>query len=173
MNQPRVSDLVIAAAAGVVGTVAMDMLRWLRARQAGSDDGFVDWAFATGSDYDSFDDVPAPGLVGQRITRLVGVDLAIEHSGLTTDVVHWATGLSWGTAAGALTAVAPIAAFPAGIASGVAAIGTAYGALGAAGIYQPVWEYDRATLWKDASAHLVFGTAAGLTLWAMRKLRST
>jgi hypothetical protein len=32
------------------------------------------------------------------------------------------------------------------------------------GIYKPITEYDRATLWKDLSAHLVFGTALGVTL---------
>lgn len=173
MKQPRLADLAVGTAAGTVGTTAMDVLWWRRARQAGSDDGFFEWEFAAGVDYDSPDDAPAPGQVGQRIGRLIGIDVPVEHAGLTTDVVHWVTGASWGTAAGALTAVAPIAAIPAGIVSGVAAVGTAYGVLGAAGIYQPVREYDRQTLWKDLSAHLVFGTATGLALWAMRDLFST
>lgn len=172
MNRLRLTDLVVGAAAGIVGTIAMDTLWWRRSRQAGSDLGFVEWEFAAGTDYDSFDDAPAPGQVGQRIGRLVGVDVPVEHAGLTTDVVHWTTGASWGAAAGAITAVSPVAAVPAGIAAGVAAVSTAYGALGAAGIYEPVWTYDRQTLWKDVSAHLLFGTATGLALWTMRKLCS-
>jgi len=31
--------------------------------------------------------------------------------------------------------------------------------LGAAGIYEPIWRYDKETLAKDLSAHLVFGVA--------------
>ena len=27
------------------------------------------------------------------------------------------------------------------------------------GVYEPIWKYDLKTLWKDLSAHLVFGTA--------------
>lgn len=172
MKRPRFSDLALGASAGAVGTVAMDALWWRRARNAGSDDDFVEWQFATGSEYDSFEDASAPAQVGQRMARMAGIELPVERAGLTTDVVHWATGIGWGTAAGALTAATPVTAIPAGIAGGVAAIGTAYGALGAAGIYQPVWEYDRSTLWKDLSAHLVFGTAVGVALWAMRRLRT-
>lgn len=171
-HRPRPTDLVVGAAAGIVGMIAMDTLWWRRSRNAGSDLGFVEWEFSTGADYDSFDDAAAPGRVGQRIGRLVGVDISVEHAGLTTDVVHWATGASWGAAAGAISAASPVAAVPAGIAAGVAAVTTAYGALGAAGIYEPVWTYDAKTLWKDVSAHLLFGTATGVALWTMHKLCS-
>ena len=30
------------------------------------------------------------------------------------------------------------------------------------GIYKPITEYDAKTLWKDLSAHVVFGSAAGV-----------
>ncbi|MEX2424617.1 MAG: hypothetical protein WD990_11625 [Acidimicrobiia bacterium] len=172
MKRLRLSDVAIGTAAGLVGTLAMDTLWWRRSRQAGSELGFVEWEFNTGTDYDSFDDVPAPGQVGQRLACLVGVDIPVASAGLTTDVVHWATGASWGAAAVTITAVSPLAAVPAGIVAGVAAVSTAYGALGAAGIYEPVWAYDSQTLWKDVSAHLVFGTAAGAALWTMPKVRS-
>lgn len=170
MNRPRLTDVMIGAAAGLVGTIAMDTLWWRRARQAGSDLGFVEWEFAAGTDYDSFDNAPAPGQVGQRLGRLAGVDVPVEHAGLTTDVVHWSTGATWGAATGAITAVSSVATVPVGIAAGVAAVSTAYATLGAVGIYEPVWEYDVETLWKDASAHLLFGTATGLTLWTIRRL---
>jgi hypothetical protein len=32
-----------------------------------------------------------------------------------------------------------------------------YAILPAAGLYKPIWEYDRETLAKDLSAHLVYG----------------
>lgn len=173
MKRPLFSDLATGAVAGVVGTAAMDVVWWRRARNAGSDDGFVEWQFGTGTEYDSFEDASTPAQMGQRLARIVGIELPVERAGLTTDVMHWTTGIGWGTAAGALTAATPVAAVPAGIAGGVAAIGTAYGVLGAAGIYQPVWEYDLQTLWKDLSAHLVFGTALGAALFAIRKLRTS
>ena len=35
------------------------------------------------------------------------------------------------------------------------------------GVYQPIWKYDRETLEKDLSAHLVFGTATAATFWLL------
>jgi hypothetical protein len=32
-----------------------------------------------------------------------------------------------------------------------------------ASLYKPVWEYDAETLWKDLSAHLVYGIATATT----------
>jgi hypothetical protein len=172
MKRPKVSDLGMSMAAGAVGTIAMDTLWWRRARAAGSDDSFVGWEFSTGTHYESFADAPAPGRVGQRLAGTFGVEVPVEHAGLTTDVVHWATGMGWGAAVGSLTVATGIAEVPAGLAGGAAAVGTAYGALGAAGIYEPVWEYDLSTLRKDLSAHLVFGFATGVALWGFRKMRS-
>jgi hypothetical protein len=43
-----------------------------------------------------------------------------------------------------------------------------YAVLPALGVYRPIWEYDLETLWKDLSAHLVFGLA---TAGAFRVLR--
>jgi hypothetical protein len=39
-----------------------------------------------------------------------------------------------------------------------------YVTLPLAGVYQPIWEYDAQTLYKDLSAHLVFGIAADAAL---------
>ncbi len=39
--------------------------------------------------------------------------------------------------------------------------------MGAFGIYRPIWEYDRETLFKDLTAHLVFGLATGLAYRAL------
>lgn len=168
MTRPRLADVILGCAAGAIGTIAMDTLWWRRARRSGSDDRMLDWEFAAGSDFASFEAAGAPAQVGQRLARIAGVELPVERAGLTTDIVHWATGVSWGGAAGVLAATTRIGAFPAGVASGMGAVSTAYAGLGAAGIYPPVWEYDRSTLWDDVSAHLVFGVATGLALRAFR-----
>ncbi len=156
--------IVGGAAAGAVGTLAMDLLWWSRARRGGSDDGFVDWEFSTGA-IDSFDDASAPGQVGRRAAAVVGVELADDDAGLTVDVVHWLTGTGYGVALGLLSdGRRPITS---GIATGLAAFLASYATLGAIGIYDPIWDYDRDTLAQDASAHVVFGLAAGLALAAL------
>lgn len=172
MKSLRLSDIVVGAASGVIGMLAMDVLWWRRARRAGSDDGFVEWEFSTGTAFDSYGSAGAPAQIGYRLAHLGGVELPTKRAGLVTDVVHWATGVGWGVAAGGLVVATPVPALPAGVVGGVAAIVVAYGALGAMGIYDPVWEYEAATLWNDVSAHLVFGTATGVALWVLRTVRS-
>jgi hypothetical protein len=41
--------------------------------------------------------------------------------------------------------------------------GTGYVVLPLAGLYRQIWEYDRVTLAKDLSAHLLFGTTTAAT----------
>jgi hypothetical protein len=36
-----------------------------------------------------------------------------------------------------------------------------------AGLYKQIWEYDRVTLAKDLSAHLLFGTTTAATFKAL------
>jgi hypothetical protein len=38
-----------------------------------------------------------------------------------------------------------------------------YAVLVPAKLYKPIWEYDAETLWKDLSAHLVYGLATATT----------
>ncbi len=55
--------------------------------------------------------------------------------------MHCAYGFGWGTA--------------------TAVWATGYVVLPQAGVYKPIWEYDRKTLWKDLSAQLAYGTGTG------------
>ena len=48
---------------------------------------------------------------------------------------------------------------------GAAVWASGYVVLPLLGVYQPIWTYDRTTLEKDLSAHLVFGTATAATYW--------
>jgi len=150
------------AAAGLVATLAMDILLYRRHRADGGEPGFAAWEFtssATGFDDDA---TPAPAKIGEGIADAVGFDVPDSSVAATSNVVHWATGAGWGSAAGlAATALPPAAA---GMLTGMAAWGTSNAALGATGIYEPITSYDRETLWKDLSAHLVFGTVLGLVL---------
>jgi hypothetical protein len=56
--------------------------------------------------------------------------------------------------------------------SGVGAWVTSYAVLPKLGVYKPITEYDPKTLWKDLSAHLVFGSAVGVASLAIGSARS-
>lgn len=141
--------------AGVAGTLAMDLLWWSRHRRSGGQDSFVEWDIASGSTA-SFEDASAPGQDGRRAARLVGIELPDEAAGATTDVVHWMTGASYGTAHAFLND-GRRRPWLAGVLTGPGAFANSYATLGAIGVYEPIWEYDAETLAQDLSAHLLFG----------------
>lgn len=150
----------VGLAAGAAGTVAMDLLWYARYRRDGGDDSFSDWEFSTNTT--SFDDAGAPAQVGRRMAHALHVDLPDEAAGTTNNVVHWATGAQWGIAYAVTTRLAGRRSVGLGAVLGAVACGTSYLLLGAAGIYKPIWEYDRVTLLKDFDAHLVFGLTTAL-----------
>lgn len=165
MPSTRTRAIVGGVVAGAVGTLAMDLVWWRRYRSGGGEDGFVAWDISTGTS--SFEEAAAPAQVGRRVAATVGVDLPDSSAALTNNAVHWATGAQWGALYG-LAVRSRDAPSPAlGLGLGAAAWGSAYALLGAAGIYQPIWEYDAETLGKDLSAHLVFGVATAAALRAL------
>jgi len=102
--------------------------------------------------------------VGKRIADAAGIELADSASGTTNNAVHWMTGVGWGKFGAVAASVLPLPPLATGVATGLTAWATSYAVLGHLGIYKPITEYDRETLWKDLSAHLVFGTTMGLVL---------
>ncbi len=149
----------------------MDAL-WFRRQKADNPDAsFVDWEFSAGTV--GFKKAGAPAQAGQKLASVVGVNIPPRHAGLTTDIVHWSTGISWGLVAGTLTATkSGLPAIPAGVVAGTVAFGTSYAALGQLGIYKPIWTYDAETLWKDFSAHMVFGITTGVALGLLQAVKS-
>jgi hypothetical protein len=163
-----VRNAVQGAVAGAVATLAMDVVWYRRYRSAAGDKGFAEWEFST--DAAGFgEDAPAPARVGKRVADLVGIELADSSVAPTNNVVHWMTGIGWGKLAGLAAAVVPVAPVAVGAATGVTAWATSYAALGRIGVYKPIREYDKQTLWKDLSAHLVFGTTMGVVLSVARQ----
>ncbi|WCO68167.1 hypothetical protein PO878_05440 [Iamia majanohamensis] len=153
--------VVRGVVAGAVGTLAMDLVWWGRYRRGGGEDGFVDWDLATSTA--GFDEASAPGQVGRRVAGAVGVELPDAAAATTTNVVHWATGAQWGALYGLAAGRGGRPSPALGLLLGPTAWGSAYVLLGAAGIYEPIWTYDRETLARDLSAHLVFGLATAAT----------
>jgi hypothetical protein len=148
----------------------MDLLWYGRYRNDGGGKSFASWEFSTDAG-DFGDAAPAPARVGKLVAGVIGVDLDDSSVGPTNNVVHWMAGVGWGTAAGIADSVLPVRALRVGVATGVTAWATSYAVLGRLGIYQPITEYDKETLWKDLSAHLVFGVTMGLALGALDALR--
>jgi hypothetical protein len=151
--------------AGAFGTVAMDALWFARYRRGGGESGVAAWEFS--SDVSSWDQAPAPAQVGKRLVEgLFERELPTQRVGLVNNVTHWGygmlAGLQYGIVAGSLRTPRVLYGLP----FGATVWATSYVVLPAAKLYQPIWEYDRTTLAKDLSAHLVygFGTATALRL---------
>jgi hypothetical protein len=153
--------------AGIAGTVAMDLLWYKRHRAEGGMSSFATWEFQ--SDFDGFGDAPAPARVGKILAQKAHIDLPDRLAPLTNNVVHWSTGVSWGVAAVLLRKLPGVSAMKSGQIAGVAAWATSYAVLPKLGVYKPITEYDPKTLWKDLSAHLVFGNAVGAASLALRR----
>lgn len=156
------------AVAGALGTIGMDLLLYSRYRRGGGSDRFSAWELATGTE--SWEDAATPGLVGRRIVRdVLHRDLPDGAAALTTNVVHWATGGKWGAAYGLVAAATGRPGLRSGAMLGLVACSTSYAVLPLLGLYKPIWEYDAASLAKDYSAHLLFGTVTGATFWALAR----
>lgn len=156
-----IGAIVKGVVAGLIGTMAMDLVWYARYRASGGGQGFTAWDSAAG--VESYDGAPAPAQVGRRVAEgLLQTELPPKTARLMTNAVHWATGAGWGAAHGVLHGSLARATAVGGLATGATAWATSYATLGPIGIYKPIWEYDIGTLWKDLSAHLVFGATTGI-----------
>jgi len=154
------------AVAGTLGTAAMDAVWYVRYKRGGGTQSFVDWEFSKGLTWDT---APAPDQVGRKAAQaLLGKDLTDDPAALVNNVVHWATGATWGAAYGALLGPRrpPVAA---GLVFGPAVCATSYVVLPFLKLYRPIWQYDAKTLYQDFSAHTAFGLATAAV--ARRLLR--
>jgi hypothetical protein len=154
--------------AGAVGTAAMDTLLYVRYRRGGGKEGFRQWGFS--GDVRGWDDAPAPAQVGRRLVEGVFQrTLPDSRARLVNNITHWAYGIvagaSYGLLAGSLRK--PRVAY--GPLFGAGVWGTGYVVLPPAGLYQQIWEYDRVTLAKDLSAHLLYGTTTAATFAGLAK----
>ncbi len=152
--------------AGAVGSLAMDVLWYARYRRGGGKQHLFAWEFSSG--LSSWDEAPVPGQVSKRLFEgLFQKKLPPQRAELVSNITHWAYGMLngalYGIAAESLGQPRTWYGLPFG--AGVWAVD--YAVLPAAGLYKPIQDYDRETLAKDLTAHLVYGTtttAAALRL---------
>jgi len=158
----RITSLCTGALAGAIGTATMDSVLYARYRRGGGTTGPYGWE--TSESAKNWQKASTPGQVGRRlVSTLTGRDLPDSAARITVNVVHWATGVSWGVA----YAVAGRGrrgpwAVVAGPLLGVSAFASGYAVLPSMKLYEPIWSYDKQTLKKDLYVHLAFGTSTVL-----------
>lgn len=154
------------AVAGLVGTLAMDLVWYVRYRRDGGGDGFLEWETSAG--VKSYEQAGPPAQVGKRIVEgYLQRELPPESARAMNTAVHVLTGASWGALHGIVT---PSTGGPRawhGLVTGPVAWAASYAMLAPAGVYRPMWEYSLDVLWEDLSAHLVFGLGTGITFRAL------
>jgi hypothetical protein len=153
-----VGAVVRGLAAGAVGTLALDLVGFVRYKRGEGKSGF--WKWESSSDLLSWDEAPAPAQVGKRLFEgLFREQLPDHRARLVNNITHWGYGLLngglFGLVAGSLSE--PRTWY--GVPFGTSVWGSGYVVLPAAHLYKPIWEYDRGTLATDLSGHLAYGLA--------------
>jgi hypothetical protein len=167
-----VGAVVRGLVASAFGTLALDLVWFARYKRAGGKRGFGGWE--SSSDVHTWDEAPAPAQVGKRLVEGVfQVELAQHRARLVNNITHWGYGLLGGAQYGLIAGSLPAPRVWYGVPFGASVWAAGYVVLPAAGLYKQVWEYDRETLAKDLSAHLVYGlsTAAVFNLLRSRNRR--
>ena len=104
--------------AGVVGTVCLDAVQYLKYRRSGGTEDPLAWEFAP---VDSWDKAPAPGQVAKRVIEgFTQRELPDRWAFPVSTIMHWAYGSSaaaaYGIVAGSLRDPRPVYGLPFGAA---------------------------------------------------------
>ena len=101
-----VGAIARGAAAGLIGTLAMDVWQYTRYRREHGTEQFPQWELS--SDVTAWDKAPAPAQVGRRIVEgLFERKLPDSRAALVNNVMHWGYGVSGAVAYGVIAAFAP------------------------------------------------------------------
>jgi hypothetical protein len=148
--------LLGGAFAGAFGTLAMDLLWYVRYRRGGGQSGFTTWELSAG--LHSWEDASAPAHVGKLMYEAaLRRELPARHAALTSTVMHWGYGINWGVVFAIALGSRHRPRYRQGVLLGVLVWLTSYAVMPIAGFYKPIWQYDAKTLWEDLSAHLLYG----------------
>jgi hypothetical protein len=151
--------------AGAVGTVAMDLLAYLRYKRGGGESRLLDWEFSAG--ITDWDKAPAPAQVAKRLYEgFFQRKLPAERAALANNLMHWGYGLSWGVFYGLMAGTLCPPYIRSGLEFGAAVFTSDYVVLPLAKLYKPIWEYDAATVARDLSSHMVYGVGTAVAFSA-------
>jgi hypothetical protein len=150
-------SIIRGVGASALGTLAMDALLYRRYRDGGGKSEPLAWESSKG--VETWDDAPAPALVAKRALEAVTKrKVSPRYARTLNNLTHWGFGLATGAGYGLLVGPRKHSLWY-GAPFGTTVWAGGYVVLPLLGVYQPIWKYDRETLAKDLSAHLVFGTA--------------
>jgi hypothetical protein len=164
-------SIIRGAEASAVGTLAMDTLLYRRYRDADGQSAFPAWESSEG--LTTWENAPAPGLVAKRVLESVTKrEVPPRYARSLNNLMHWGLGLATGAGYGLLVGSRKPKVWS-GLPFGAAVWAGGYAVLPQLGVYEQIWKYDRKTLERDLTAHLVFGTAtaAALAILAGRAAR--
>lgn len=160
--------VVSGAAAGAVGTAAMDTVRYLIYRRTGGTDSFREWEFAP---VQSWEQAPEPGQVAKRLAEgFTQRPIADRWAWLVSTLAHWSYGTGWGVAYGILAGSLRQPRAWYGLPFGATVWASGYVVLPEAGLYKPIWEYDSATLARDLADHLAYGASTAAMFSALARI---
>lgn len=164
-----IRSVVLGAVSGLVGTLCMDLLWFRRFRSEGGSQSFIPWESSEG--LNAYEDAPAPARTAKVMAELAGVDLPDSSARVANNAVHWLTGMAWGEMHGAVAFVSGTSNPVLGLATAVTAWATSYVVLPRLGVYEPMSEYEWDVLRQDLTAHLMYGSALGLTFRVLSRGR--
>ena len=155
-------------AAGVVGTVCMDTVRFLRQRRTGGEGNPLRWEFAP---IHTWREAPEPGQVAKRLAEGFALrELPDSAAFPVSTFMHWAYGVGNAALYGVVSASLRRPHVLYGLPYGALVWSSGYLLLPIAGLYKPIWEYDVRTLGDDLSAHLAYGVGTSSAFWLLSRV---
>lgn len=162
----RLGGMARGAVAGAAATLAMDAFLYRRFRKGGGAQRFLGWESSAG--IETWEAAPAPARAAKRLLEgATRREIPEQHVRALNNATHWAYGIFAGMQYGAVVGGQRWPKLRYGPPFGAIVWASGYAVLPAMGVYRPIWEYDRLTLWKDFSAHIVFGAATAVAFRAL------
>src|SRR5579859_922650 len=162
-----VRSAVCGLGAGAAGTVAMDLLWYVRYKRGGGATPFLEWEFASAPT--TWEDAGAPAKIFKLLYETATHNELPASQIQAANLMHWAYGSQWGAVLGIAVGSPSSLRRLQGPLFGALVWLSSYVSVPIAGFYKPIWSYDLKTLWDDLSAHLVYGAATAAAFWTTRK----
>ncbi|WP_035805000.1 hypothetical protein [Kitasatospora mediocidica] len=155
-------------AAGAIGTLCMDTVRFLRQRRTGGERNPLRWEFAP---VPTWQEAPDPGQVGKRLAEAFTQRVLPDRAAFPVSTfMHWAYGVGNAAAYGVVTASVRRPHVLYGLPYGALVWISGYVLLPMAGLYEPIWRYDARTLGDDLTAHLAYGIGTSSAFWVLSRV---
>ncbi|MFB8178959.1 hypothetical protein ACFC8N_23475 [Streptomyces sp. NPDC055966] len=155
-------------AAGVIGTLCMDTVRFLRQRRADGEHNALRWEFAQ---VRTWQEAPDPGQVGKRLAEAFTLRKLPNSAAFPISAfMHWAYGMGNAVCYGVVSASLRKPHVLYGLPYGALVWLSGYVLLPIAGLYKPIWTYDTKTLGDDLTAHLAYGVGTSSAFWLLSRV---